>query len=384
MNHIENEIICPHCKNNIEISAILKERLSQKVYSEIANELEKNIKKNFEKENMLNLEKNKAKIENDLKNEYRDTLKILENKIDKSNLLVKELRSDNTTLQMEKLEQENHINKLKDEKNLTINVAVNKALEKQKSEVDNIVYEKDLTIDGLKKSIIKLERQSRQSSVQIQGEAGELLIEKNLENEFPYDSIQEIKKGQAGADCLLKVKNRIGNISGSIYFEAKRTKEFSFSWIEKLKKDSLNLNADISVLVTEKMPNERDDPHIIDGIWVTHFSDFLNVTKVLRYGLLNISRLKKAESLRKDKAQIMFDYLISKKFADTLDTIISPIIKMSGQLEKEKNAITKQWSIREKSIEQIIKNANIFHGHLVSISDGNLPLVNSLKSIDEI
>ena len=62
--------------------------------------------------------------------------------------------------------------------------------------------------------------------------------------------------------------------------------------------------------------------------------------------------------MRTDTAQIMFDYLISQKFSDTMNAMLSPIFKMNDQLETEKRAIQKQWAMREKMIEDIITNAN--------------------------
>ena len=80
----------------------------------------------------------------------------------------------------------------------------------------------------------------------------------------------------------------------------------------------------------------------------------------------------------------MFDYLISKRFADTMTAMLSPIFKMSEQLQKERTAITRQWAIREKMIDEVISNANIFHGHLVSVSDNGMPAIEGLASINEL
>ena len=99
-------------------------------------------------------------------------------------------------------------------------------------------------------------------------------------------------KGQAGADCLLVVNTETGFNCGSIYFEAKRTKGIFKSWIKKLKKDSQNKNSDISILVTETMPNNKDG-HLVDGIWVTHFSDFLKITRNFKIWINKYSKSKK-------------------------------------------------------------------------------------------
>ena len=105
---------------------------------------------------------------------------------------------------------------------------------------------------------------------------------------------------------------------------------------------------------------------------------------MLRQGLITIAKLKHAELVRTDTAQIMFDYLISQKFSDTMNAMLSPIFKMSDQLETEKRAIQKQWAMREKMIEDIISNANNFHGHLVAASDGRMPSLKLISSIEQL
>ena len=57
---------------------------------------------------------------------------------------------------------------------------------------------------------------------------------------------------------------------------------------------------------------------------------------------------------------------------------------ISEQLQKERTAITKQWAIRENMIDEVISNANIFHGHLVSVSDNGMPSIEGLASINEL
>ena len=185
-----------------------------------------------------------------------------------------------------------------------------------------------------------------------------------VEDSFPNDQIDEIAKGQAGADCLMKIASSKGTEIGSILFEGKRTKEFSSKWIEKLNKDVSEKGASIGVIVTEAMPREMKRLDIIDGVWICGFNEVISLTKVLRNALTEISKIRSAEGIRKDKAQAMFDYLISKKFADTMSQMLSPIFKMQEQLLKEKNAFNKQWEIRERLIDDTIGGAHLLHGQL--------------------
>ena len=232
--------------------------------------------------------------------------------------------------------------------------------------------------------ISELKKKSSQGSMQLQGEAGEILLENWLRDTFPLDHIDEIGKGQAGADCLMKVASGKGVGIGSIYFEGKRTKEFSSKWIPKLKKDVSDIGASIGVIVTETMPKEMKRLDIIDGIWICNFHEVISLARVLRNGLIEIAKIRSAEGIRKDKAQSMFDYLISKKFADTMSHMLSPIFQMQEQLLKEKNAFNKQWEIREKLIDDTIGGAHMLHGQLQGIAGAGMPEIHGLSDITDI
>ena len=379
-----NKIECPHCSEVIDISLFAKGELAQKLETEIEMKLTNQIEQRLNDTNKEALETSKAELRDKLKLEFQNTVEQLNNEVKGNLKMISNLELSKAKLEIEKLKKENQLKKIEEDKNLAISIAVNEALSTEKANNDNVISEKDLTIQALQNSIAELQRQSRQGSQQMQGEAGEILIEKILEREFPGDNVEEIKRGQAGADSILKVRGPSGSISGSIYFEAKRTNAFSKPWIEKLKKDVATQNASIGVLVTETMPVDRKKPHLVDGVWICHFSDFVTVTRILRQGLVNISKITNAELVRTDRAQIMFDYLISKRFADTMTAMLSPIFKMSEQLQKERTAIKKQWAIRENMIDEVISNANIFHGHLVSVSDNGMPSIEGLASINEL
>ncbi|MEZ4690378.1 MAG: DUF2130 domain-containing protein [Ignavibacteria bacterium] len=43
----------------------------------------------------------------------------------------------------------------------------------------------------------------------LQGEVQELALEEYLRNNFPFDNISEIKKGQRGADAIQIVRNNL-------------------------------------------------------------------------------------------------------------------------------------------------------------------------------
>ena len=74
--------------------------------------------------------------------------------------IIKELKSLHTQNEIDKLEIEEEMRTLKDQSELLRNVAVTKALQEQKSILDNTVAQKDLQIQNLNDAISRLERQA--------------------------------------------------------------------------------------------------------------------------------------------------------------------------------------------------------------------------------
>ena len=119
--------------------------------------------------------------------------------------------------------------------------------EKQKieSSLELKMRDKEHEIERLKNQIQEAQRVAQQGSMQAQGEVQEIAIEEWLRDQFPFDDIAEIKKGQRGADCIQIVHTRTRQHCGKICYESKRTENFNKEWIEKFKGDLRAENATI-------------------------------------------------------------------------------------------------------------------------------------------
>jgi hypothetical protein len=99
------------------------------------------------------------------------------------------------------------------------------------------VMEKEQTIAAMQKQIEELKRKSEQGSQQLQGEVQELALEELLSTKFPRDIIEPVPKGEHGGDILHRVSGPFGQTCGTILWESKRTKNWSDSWLGKLRED---------------------------------------------------------------------------------------------------------------------------------------------------
>jgi hypothetical protein len=265
--------------------------------------------------------------------------------------------------------------------------ALNQKLTEEKEKIRKIEQERnELMIRELQKQLEdqkhlteEMKRKQEQGSMQLQGEVQELAIEEWLATNFPLDTIEEIKKGVRGGDCIQIVNTRQRQNCGSIYYESKRTKEFQLSWIEKFKADIREKSANVGVLVTEVFPQGMDRLGIKDGIWICTYEEFKGLCKVLRESVIQINEALASQDNKGDKMELLYNYLTSNTFHMQVEAIVEGFTQMKMDLESEKRAMQKIWKMREKQLEKVIDNTIDMHSSIKGIA-GNA--VQSIKQLD--
>lgn len=435
-NDLKNTIKCPNCGTEIEVTKVLWHDIEEKVredyrkryfaslekerkkveeeqkqkYEQKLQDLKKNLlskdeeiarankkaeellKKEaelHEKENSINitiqkkLEEEKAKITqleqqrnqfviDNLKKEIEEQSKKLEQaqKIELEALRKqKELEDKEKNLELlveQKLAEEmrKRITEIEDRKNLEMNLKI-KQYEEEKA--------------SMKRTIEELKQKSEQGSMQLQGEVYELELEKVLSGKFHTDKIEPVPKGMRGADCIQIIRNNMGNECGKIIWESKRTKDWHYDWIDKLKIDKNESNADVAVIVTQAMPKELKNFGFIDGVWVSNMHSVLELAFVLRETIIQLSLLRLSQAGKDQKMEMMYDYLTGIEFKNKIESIVESFINMKNELEKEKIAMGKIWAKREKQIEIVKENTLKIYGSLQGIVGKQLPEIQLLE-----
>jgi len=195
-----------------------------------------------------------------------------------------------------------------------------KLKERESFELKEREYQKK--IDDQMKLAEEMRRKYEQGSMQLQGEVQELAIEDWLKNNFSLDTVDEIKKGAAGGDCMQTINTRENLNCGKIYYESKRTKAFQPTWIEKLKKDMRTAGADIGVIVTQVLPKNMERMGQIEGIWICTLEEFKGLSFVLRESLVKIHQSMSAQENKGDKMHMLYQYLTGNEFRMQLEAII--------------------------------------------------------------
>jgi hypothetical protein len=241
-------------------------------------------------------------------------------------------------------------------------------------------------LEDQRKMAEEMKRRAEQGSMQLQGEAQELLLEEMLRDHFPYDVIGEVGKGVEGADCIQIVRNHIGIDCGNIIFESKRAKSFNNAWITKLKSDMRNKQAEVAILVTQIYPKEMTCFGERDGVWICSFSEVIALTTALRHTIIRIAETKKAEENKGEKMQMLYSFLTGIEFRQQIETIVEGFLYLKNSITKERIQMEKIWKEREKQLEKVLISTSGMYGSVKGIagsSIGSIPLLEDGYSEEE-
>ncbi|MBL7730895.1 MAG: DUF2130 domain-containing protein, partial [Chitinophagaceae bacterium] len=229
-------------------------------------------------------------------------------------------------------------------------------------------------LEAQRKLAEEMKRRAEQGSMQSQGEAQELALEELLRNSFPFDLVAEVGKGVRGADCILTVRNNLGQECGKIIFESKRTENFSADWIEKLKIDMHSQGADIAVIVSKTLPKDMTQFGEKQGVYICSFSEAKSLVTVLRNAILKIADAKKLQENKGDKMTAIYDYITGQEFRRSLQMMRENFRNLQLQLDKEKEEYEKNWNKKKKMIQLIIDNSAHVSGSIEGISSTDVDL----------
>ena len=233
--------------------------------------------------------------------------------------------------------------------------------------------EKDKTIADMEKKVIEAQRTAAQGSQQTQGEVLELDIQDALERKFPLDEIEEVKKGQRGADIRQEVYSAPGVRAGTILWETKNAENWGADWIQKVKQDARDSKAEIPVIVSTVLPKGVRVLGEVDGVWVCEPAFATVIGVALRTGLIEASDARRATEGAATKAELLYQYMMSPEFRSWLEGIAEPFKQMQSDLVSEKRTMYARWNKREKQLERVMTSVAGLSGDLQGIAGDELP-----------
>jgi hypothetical protein len=355
-----------------------KRALAQQVTDQVAEQL------NAERARLIEDERKKARLasaaELDTKNqeltELQEVLKIRDEKL-----------AEAQRAQADLIKKQRELDDAKRELELTVETRVQEGLTEVRTQAKREaeeglklkVMEKDQTIASMQQKIEELKQKAEQGSQQLQGEVLELELENLLRAKFPFDTVEPVPKGEFGGDTLQRVVSPSGLMSGTILWESKRTKNWSNAWLVKLREDQRTAKAEISVLVSQALPEGVETFDVIDGVWVTHPRSILPVATILRHTLLQVSTARLVNEGQQTKAEMVYQYLTGPRFRQRVEAIVEAFTCMQEDLDRERKAIMKQWAKRDEQIERVMGATVGMYGDLQGIAGKSMQEIEGLN-----
>ncbi len=407
----QTQISCPNCGTQIDVNKVLSTELEKEMQHKFQSEVNEHrtkykhaLEQLQHKEHSLQIQEEQFKqklqeelqqhvkaqastlritIKEELENEQSEQMALMQEELEEKSNQVKELHRSKA--EIERLKREN--GEIEERTKLEAQQALSQQLEFGREQIQKVVREqselklkeKEKQLDDLRQKLEEARRKAEQGSQQSQGEVQELAIEEWLSNHFTFDTIEEIKKGAKGADCLQTVHTREIQNCGTIYYESKRTKEFQKVWIEKFKEDMRDKGADIGVLVTEALPKEMERMGLLGGVWICTYDEFKALCFVLRENLIKVAHTIQSQENKSDKMSILYSYLTSNEFRMQIEAIVEGFTQMQSDLDSEKKALSRIWKQREKQIQKVLENTVGMYGSVRGIAGNAVGSIQMLE-----
>lgn len=408
---VNKTLNCPECGAAIDIDEVLIHQLEDKVkkdlqakHSKKEQELQKklnglkgekdkiekakeNQKEIVNKQVQEQVKDEKSKLEKSIRQQLDDEkseeVKALQKELGEKSTQLRELNKTKADIERLKREKDELADKIALEKEKELTEKLQEAKEKiQKSEKEKnelTIKEFEKKLSDQKKLMEEMQRKHEQGSMQMQGEVQELALEDLLKSEFKFDNIEDVPKGVKGADVIQTVLNPLQQVCGKIIYESKRTKSFTDGWIEKLKEDQRNQQADLAIIVTEILPKDMDKFGRKNGVWICTFQEVKGVAFVLREMILKIHSVKSTEENKEGKMEVLYGYLTGDEFRQRIEAIVEGFSGLKTELDKEKRAMSKIWKGREKQIEKVTSNTIDMYASIKGIAGTAIQTVQALE-----
>ncbi|MDR0926500.1 MAG: DUF2130 domain-containing protein [Ignavibacteria bacterium] len=418
----KDTVTCPHCHKEFNLSTAMQEQVELQVEQRLRTEYDDLYKKKVDsykttidaellKSQALANEKDKALAQKDaelsnakkiqmdyaiLQDKFNENLQNTKFQIDMAkNAAANEVREKmNADFAHLRKSDEERIKKEADtQAKMQLEIELAKKDLQQKSEFELQLNNKELKhsleikelqqkFEQTQKQLDNANRTLNQGSMQQQGEAQERLLSEILKEQFPSDKFNAKTPGKEESDIEQHIIADNGVECGIILYESKNTKSFNKQWIDKLKLDGRTANANELILVTRTMPEHNKHLHRVDGVWICPIAELRLTATTLRYGMIEANKVAISQQHRKEKMELLYDYMVGSEFHYYMETIIKGITNIRDSYNQEKMKLQKLWKQREKEFENIIDCATTFVGAIRGISD-TIPEIQILELPDD-
>ena len=188
------------------------------------------------------------------------------------------------------------------------------------------------------------------------------------------------RHGESGGDIVHTVNGQIGAAAGVILWELKNTKNWSDTWLPKLRDNKRTAKADVALIVSSALPKGVETFDLVDGVYVAHPRCAVPVALTLRQGLVELAGARTSQGGQQTKAEQVYHYLTGPRFKQRIEAIVERFKDMREDIDKERKFMAKAWAKREAQITTMIESTVGMVGDLHGIMGQAMP---EITAIDE-
>ena len=412
-------IICPHCKKPFEISDAIQhqiedellrakteqsetlrkeydarseERLKQAVQTAVAEAHQEADLRLAKERQAAKLELDKARQSIELEVEKtKQTTELETERLRREAAASKENEKQLRKQLSELLEELSKANKAREDAELS---ARKELLEKEKGireeaakraseDFNTKIREQEETINRLREQLTTAKQVAEQGSQQLQGEILELDVEQSLRGAFPFDTVEEVKKGERGSDIRHVINEQFYQNCGLILWECKNAKTYQASWLAKLKDEMAVEKAQIGVIVFNPTDGNGDDyKQLAENIWLVKPRYTVMLASLLREVLVKVYIANRNAEGKDIKVELIYNYLTGGEFGNRIRYILESYDEMARQLDTEKKQAQKRWAAQEKIIQKVTNSLYGMSGDLQGIAGREIIALPTLTDYD--
>ena len=371
----KNTVECPECGEKFDIADRLRAHIETEVHSELSETIRSEMEEKFEKQLASQSE------------EDEEQRQALDEKVREQRSELKDLRK--TKIKLEDLEETTKIEideatakairetkrNLNQELEETISERVKE--ENAKKELENEKLQEQLNRQN--KKIKELETQRTTSHGELEGEVLELAVEETLNQLFPRDSISEVKKGKYGADVHQNVFSDTGISAGKIIWECKKHKNWSKSWVTKLRQDAIDASADTMVIVSTTLPDGMASFGKVDDVFVCMYHEVPIVAELLRYAVLRVSQEKNREENMMTIQERVREYVSGPEFSMVMQGVMKAYEAFEDDIRTEEQYMKRKWKSRRGYLRNVIDSMTSMIGKLEHLGGGEFDVMKEIS-----
>ena len=243
------------------------------------------------------------------------------------------------------------------------------AAQRASEDFNTKIREQEETINKLREQLTTAKQVAEQGSQQLQGEILEMDIEQALRAAFPFDTIDEVKKGERGSDIRQVINEQFYQNCGLVLWECKNAKTYQAGWLGKLKDELAIEKAQIGVIVFNPTDGGGDDfKQLADNVWLVKPRYTIMLATFLREICVKVAIANRNVEGKDVKIEMIYNYLTGGEFSNRIRYIIESYDEMAKQLDTEKKQAQKRWATQEKILQKVTSSLYGMSGDLQGIA----------------